>query len=54
MKDLRWNIKYPDEETAKDLETLDDASNNFGVRNMVNYLSLLDGYFVQLQNDIDK
>lgn len=54
LKDLHRNIKYPDEETARDLDTLDEASNDFGVRNMVNYLSLLDGYFNELQGHLDE
>lgn len=54
LKDLRWNIKYPDEEIAKNLDSLDEASRSFGVRNMVNCLSLLDGYFSELQTQLDK
>ena len=54
LQDLRRNIKYPDEETAKDLDTLDEASSNFGVRNIVNYLGLLDGYFEELHGQLDE
>ncbi|XP_028410965.1 uncharacterized protein LOC114533608 [Dendronephthya gigantea] len=53
LNDLRRNIKYPDDDTAKDLDTLDEASANFGVRNMVNCLGLLDNYFSELQKKLD-
>ncbi|CAB3989482.1 Hypothetical predicted protein [Paramuricea clavata] len=53
LNDLRRNIKYPDEDTAKDLDTLDEVSANFGVRNMVNCLGLLDNYFCELQKQLE-
>ena len=54
LSDLRRNIKYPDEETAKDLDTLDAVSANFGVRNMINCLGLLENYFSDLQKQLEK
>ena len=49
LNDLRRNIKYPDDETARDLDALDEVSASFGVRNMMNCLGLLDNYFSDLE-----
>ena len=54
LNDLRRNIKYPDDETARDLDALDEVSANFGVRNMMNCLGLLDNYFSELEKRLSK
>ncbi|XP_028411058.1 uncharacterized protein LOC114533668 [Dendronephthya gigantea] len=52
LQNLRKSLEQPDAELAKDLEVFERATHTFGCQNIVNHISFVEGYLVELQKKL--